>query len=155
MRQGILLGERKTSVFNRLVARGIDLLVAVTILFLGKALWAPLGVFGACVFCAFADGLGEGQSVGKRILGMRVVDAQTGAPCEFGASAVRNLPFVLALILGAIPWLWLFFLVVAAPLIAVELYIVLTVDTGVRLGDVMANTQVMEYADEEMLQRIQ
>jgi uncharacterized RDD family membrane protein YckC len=143
-RQGILLGERRTSVFNRLLARGIDCLIAVAMLILGKALWWPVGVALACGYCALADGLGEGQSVGKRILGLRVEDFSSQTPCDLAASCVRNLPFALALFLASAPLLWLFFLLVALPLLGLELYILVSVDSGVRLGDVLANTQVAE-----------
>jgi uncharacterized RDD family membrane protein YckC len=52
-----------------------------------------------------ADGLAGGQSVAKRWLGMAVVDAQSGAPCTFGQSFVRNL---LLAILGPLDWLFIF-----------------------------------------------
>ena len=147
-RQGILLGERRTSVFNRLVARGIDSLVGVAILILGKAVWWPLGIVLACGYASLADGLGDGQSVGKRILGLRVEDFSTNQGCDLASSCVRNLPFALALFLASTPLLWIFFLVVALPLLGLELFILVSVDSGVRLGDVLANTQVAERGEE-------
>jgi uncharacterized RDD family membrane protein YckC len=147
-RQGILLGERRTSVFNRLVARGIDSLIAVALLLLGKALWWPVGILLGCGYCAVSDGFGEGQSVGKRILGLRVEDFSSATGCDLGASCVRNLPFALALFLASAPLLWIFFLVLALPVLGLELYILMTVDSGVRLGDVLANTQVTERGQE-------
>ncbi len=143
-RQGILLGERHASVFNRLVARGIDTLIAVALLLLGKAMWWPVGCLLACGYCALSDGFGEGQSVGKRILGLRVEEFSTATVCSLGSSCVRNLPFVLALFLASAPLLWIFFLLVAVPLVGFELYILLSVHSGVRLGDILANTQVNE-----------
>jgi uncharacterized RDD family membrane protein YckC len=147
-RQGILLGERRTSVFNRLLARGIDSLIAVALLLLGKALWWPVGIALGCGYCALADGFGDGQSVGKRILGLRVEDFSAGTACDLAGSLVRNLPFALALFLASAPLLWIFFLLVALPLIALEVFILVSVDSGVRLGDVLANTQVAERGQE-------
>ncbi len=152
-RQGILLGERKTSVFNRVMARGIDCLIAVALLLLGKALWWPMGVLLGCGYAALADGFGDGQSPGKRIMGLRVEDFSSNTACDLAAACVRNLPFALAVFLASAPLLWIFFLVVAAPLIGLELFLVVSVDSGVRLGDVLANTQVADRG-QELLERL-
>lgn len=149
-RPGILLGDRRTSVFNRIMARSIDLLVAVTILILGKALWWPLGVGLATAFCALSDGFGDGQSIGKRILGLRVEGFAGNQGCDPASSIVRNLPFALAVFLASTPLLWLFFLLVALPLLALEGYLLFSVDSGVRLGDVLGNTQVVEQSVEAL-----
>ena len=146
-RSAIFLGERHTSVFNRLIAKAIDLLVVVAILFLGKALWQPAGILAAALLCAFQDAMGDGQSVGKRIMGLRVVDDRTGQACSYRLSAIRNVPFVLAVVFGAIPWLWLFLLLIAAPLMALEFFALLSIESGIRLGDVLGNTLVVEYED--------
>lgn len=152
-RQGILLGERRTSIFNRVVARGIDALVAVVLLLLGKAFWWPLGVALGCGYAALSDGFGDGQSVGKRIMGLRVEDFSSSTACDLAAACVRNLPFALAILLASTPILWIFFLVVGAPLIGLELFILVSVDSGVRLGDVLANTQVADRG-QELLERL-
>jgi uncharacterized RDD family membrane protein YckC len=59
----------------------------------------------AFLYTLFADGLEGGQSWGKRMVGIRVVSMQTGAPCSFGQSFVRNL---LLMILGPIDWIFIF-----------------------------------------------
>ena len=59
----------------------------------------------AFLYTLLADGLEGGQSYGKRMVGIRVVSAQTGAPCTFGQSLVRNL---LLTILGPIDWVFIF-----------------------------------------------
>ena len=53
----------------------------------------------------FADGLHEGQSLGKQMLGMRVVALDGIAPCTFRQSFVRNL---LLAVLGPLDWLFIF-----------------------------------------------
>ena len=46
------------------------------------------------LYYLFQDGLNTGRSLGKRIMSMRVVDAQTGIPCRYWQSVIRNLfPF--------------------------------------------------------------
>lgn len=149
-RSGILVGERHTSVFNRFVAKSIDFVLIVAIYFVGDALWTPVGVITAIVFCALQDGLGMGQSVGKRIIGLRVLDDETGLPCSLQRSVVRNLPFILVVLFAGITMLWVFALLIALPLICVETYLVVTVETGVRIGDVLANTLVVEYSEERV-----
>lgn len=42
------------------------------------------------VYSLTKDGLGKGQSIGKRCLGLKVVKCATGGPCTEGASALRN-----------------------------------------------------------------
>jgi hypothetical protein len=54
---------------------------------------------------SFADALDDGQSIGKRWLGIRVVDDITNAPCTFGQSFIRNL---LLAVLGPIDWIFIF-----------------------------------------------
>ncbi|MEP6493934.1 MAG: RDD family protein [bacterium] len=61
---------------------------------------------GWSVFYYFlADGLHDGQSLGKQWLGMRVIDSASGAPCTFGQSFIRNL---LLALLGPIDWVFIF-----------------------------------------------
>lgn len=61
---------------------------------------------GWAVFYYFlADGLHGGQSYGKRWLGMRVVSAETGEPCTFFQSFIRNL---LLAVLGPLDWIFIF-----------------------------------------------
>jgi len=147
-RTSILLGERYTSLFNRFSAKAIDLVVVIAVFYLGRALWPPLGIFAAAALIAFKDGLGTGQSIGKRIIGLRVIDDPTGIACSFRGSLVRNFPFLLAVLLAATPWLWVLFIVVGLPLIALEVYLLCALDSGIRLGDVLGNTVVIEYLEE-------
>jgi uncharacterized RDD family membrane protein YckC len=51
----------------------------------------PIGLF----YWLFADGLPGGQSFGKKLLGISVIDANTGRACDLGASCIRNVLLVL------------------------------------------------------------
>ena len=53
----------------------------------------PLGYF------LFSDGFPHGQSIGKKLIGISVVNMHTGKPCSYLGSFLRNGP---ALILGAL-----------------------------------------------------
>ena len=65
----------------------------------------PAGMFFGLIYVLLADGLPGGQSFGKRINNTAVVDAETGAPCTFGQSFVRN---IILTVLGIIDWLFIF-----------------------------------------------
>ena len=43
-----------------------------------------------CVYNCIKDGIREGQSIGKGLMGMRVVDFQTGMPATMNQSFIRN-----------------------------------------------------------------
>ena len=71
----------------------------------------------------FADAMEGGQSFGKRAVGTAVVHSESGQPCTFGQSFVRNL---LLYLLGPIDWIFIFG------------------ERHQRLGDKLANTIVVE-----------
>lgn len=59
----------------------------------------------ALAYLLLADGLEGGQSYGKRVMKIAVVDAKTGVPCTFGQSFIRN---VLLLAIGLFDWVFIF-----------------------------------------------
>jgi uncharacterized RDD family membrane protein YckC len=99
---------RSASVFGRLAAKVIDALVAaIVMVILAALLWTMLptqllvflpvfcvlaGTFGFVVYTVFAEYY-EGQTVGKRIMGIRVV-RESGARISLGQSVLRQLPFL-------------------------------------------------------------
>ena len=148
-RSTILIGERKTTVFQRISAKGIDLMLLAALYFLGNVLFPYLGLFAACLLSSFQDATGVGQSVGKKIIGLRVMDDVTGSSCSFENSFFRNLPLTLFIFLSAFPICWGFALILVVPVLILEFYFISTIDTGVRLGDIMGNTLVVEYFEEQ------
>lgn len=95
----------------RLGAPLIDTVLIVLIVFLSAlvGMAAPslglLGVVVALAYLLLADGLPQGQSVGKRVLDIAVIDRRTLRPCTYGQSFLRN--FLLAL-LGIFDWIFIF-----------------------------------------------
>lgn len=77
----------------------------------------------------FRDGFGEGQSWGKKICGLMVVNLNNNQPCDKGKSFLRNIV------------LWV---LNALALSIVELIVLLVNDKGHRLGDMVGTTQVIE-----------
>jgi len=69
----------------------------------GGVLMVPAGLWAAFYYL-FADGFPGGQSLGKKWIGMYVIDEKSGEPCTWGDSLVRNLFGAL----GLIDWLFIF-----------------------------------------------
>ncbi len=90
----------------------IDPLFAVALIWIG-------------FYLLFQDGINKGRSFGKRIMSMRVVNAETGAPCSYGKSILRNL-FILI------------------PLVNIVDALMIFGDKRQRLGDKLAKTLVVK-----------
>ena len=147
-RGGIFLAARHTSVFNRISAKSVDFIIASAIFVLGEAVLSPLGFFLSSIYAAFGDGMGNGQSIGKRIFGLRVVESATNVSCSYQESLIRNLPFSLMFLLSIIPLFWGMLMLIAIAVLGFEVYLLFNLESGIRLGDVLANTVVTEDADE-------
>lgn len=129
---------------TRLIAKAIDLFIVLCF-----SIWLyPLGLILGIVYIALSDGLSNGQSAGKKFMGFAVKSLKDGSPCSYKQSIIRNLPFVLPLSLAIVPfWGWILGGFLAIALIGLELYLLYNLDSGHRLGDVMADTSVMANDD--------
>ena len=66
-------------------------------------------------------------------------------PASIRASILRNAPVGVATFFAIIPvWGWLILGIVGIPLMIMEVYLMATVGTGHRLGDVMGDTEVVQ-----------
>jgi uncharacterized RDD family membrane protein YckC len=72
-------------------------------------------------YTLMADGMFNGQSIGKKFMGLYVIDAKTNEPCTYAKSVLRNVTYIL----GVIDWIFI---------IGKERR---------RLGDRLASTRVM------------
>jgi len=77
------------------------------------------------------DGLGKGQSFGKKAVGLMVIDIEKNCPCSYGKSCFRNIIMTLVNMIPFVGWL-------------IEPIMVLATEDGRRLGDKAANTQVID-----------
>ena len=79
---------------QRIYAWLIDL-----VLFLGLgAFFGGLGWIASTGYWLLRDGLFEGQSIGKRVMGLKVVAGEARGSCRFPTSAIRNLLWVIPII---------------------------------------------------------
>ncbi len=145
-------GERKEltqpGFSDRAIARAIDFIIVAALC----GIIPKAGYLAGLVYLLIADGLFHGRSIGKKLAGLRVVRSDTAGAvteCGFKESVYRNSPFaagyILYGILGAIPLLgWLFSLAVIAVILGFECLVMLGSDVGMRLGDEIAKTRVVE-----------
>ena len=135
----------KLDVRARLAARLIDVAIALVPLFL---LPPPGGALIAALFLLVADALFQGQSPGKKCLGLKVVRIESRLCAGVRCSARRNALLALPPLLTAIPGhgVWI------APLVALTIALVELIHArrhplGQRLGDMWAGTQVIDGRD--------
>jgi hypothetical protein len=57
---------------------------------------------------------------------------------------LRNAPFALVALFSALPILWLVFFLAGLPIVAFEAWRAYTDQQGIRLGDIFADTQVVD-----------
>ena len=123
------------SLLNRGVARSIDLVLALAIAdVLPRAGW-----IAAVLYVLVADGVMNGQSIGKMVLGLRVLNSE-GEPCGIKDSILRNALLGIGVFLWNIPLLgWLMLL----GAVGIELLVLVGSKSGLRLGDELAKTSVV------------
>ena len=130
----------KVARFSRLLAKAIDLFIVLIL----SIFFYPVGIILSFIYMGIADSLQNGQSVGKRFMGMSVISLEDGSPCSVKQSFIRNLPILIPLLFAIVPfWGWIISIVVGLPLVSLEVYLIYKLDSGHRLGDVMADTTVM------------
>jgi len=141
----------KASLGNRFLASLLDSFIMIGLLtpallfyFLGIAALASSTTDASILFFIIAvclyilpfiysfikDGLGEGQSWGKKAVGLMVVHLPNNTPCTKGRSALRGL---IGFLISFVPLGWM-----------IEPIMVLATDDGRRLADRVANTQVID-----------
>ena len=131
------------SILNRAVSRGIDLVIALAV---AEAL-PRAGWFAAVLYILVADGVAGGQSLGKKLLGLRVIGAD-GEPCGLKDSIMRNLMFGLGILFWTLLHPILGWPLLAAA-IGVEFLVLIGSDKGRRLGDELAGTTVVDVMGHE------
>lgn len=134
---GAPLVQPKAGVFNRVVAKFIDVLVALLL----AELPGRVGVIAGLTYIGVADGLMGGRSVGKRLIGLRTVMRKTGRPADFRASVLRNTTIGFLYLLYRIPLVGWAFAVFG---LGFEMLLIIGSHEGLRLGDEIAGTVVAE-----------
>jgi hypothetical protein len=125
----------KATVLNRFIAKILDLLI---VLGLGE-IAAPYGFWAGLWYLLVADGF-SGQSIGKRLIGLQTWVSELHSGAGFKDSIIRNMPIAIGYFLWQIPYVgWLG----AMAILSVEGLLVIGNDRGLRIGDELAHTQVI------------
>ncbi len=127
---------KRAGLLLRVFAKVLDfILIAAAAEIVPKA-----GFYAGLAYLLISDGLFDGRSIGKLLIGLRVVSA-AGEPCSMRESIMRNAPLGAGLLLYKIPWIgWIFLVFISA----VEFLILLGSKNGMRFGDELAGTLVIE-----------
>lgn len=142
----------RTRPIRRVVAKFIDLFV---VMLASIAVIYPLGPLVGFLYSILADAIPfkgfEGQSLGKKLMRLRVVSTKVGSSrvgrvrLTYRESIIRNAPVGVATFFALIPvWGWFILALIGFPLMVVEIYLLARAPGGQRLGDVMADTEVVE-----------
>jgi len=139
-RKYLLKSAIKVATLARILAKAIDLFIVIILALVAY----PVGIFLSMTYICLCDAFQNGQSVGKKFMGFSVVSMIDGSPCTFKQSVIRNLPLSVPLIFAIIPmWGWIFTFLIGSVLCAVEIYFIFHLESGHRVGDVMADTSVI------------
>jgi len=127
---------------NRVIGKSIDLLIVIALASIPLYPASPLAAFLYILIC---DGLKGGQSLGKRVVGLGVVNTLTGKESDFRDSIVRNSTVAVPVLFFMVPLVgWILWIVIGIPILAIELYLMTRLEQQARLGDTMADTKVID-----------
>jgi len=129
--------SKRAGLLVRTVAKILDfIIIAAAAEVVPKA-----GFYAGLVYILIGDGLFGGRSLGKRLVGLRVVSAMSGKPCTIRESAIRNSIFGVGYFFTVLQWVGWFFVLIAA---VFEFVVLLGNKDLKRLGDEMAKTLVLD-----------
>ncbi len=135
----------KPIVLNRMIGKAIDLTVMIA---LASIPLYPAGPLAAFLYILICDGLSSGCSPGKRVVGLRVINTTTGKPASFKDSIVRNSTVAIPVLFFMVPLVgWVLWFLIGIPVLAIEIYLMTRLEQHARLGDTMADTQVLEGSE--------
>lgn len=133
--------DKKANTLHRFIAKAIDLLIVG---FLSEIFY-PFGFLAGVLYILIADGFFDGQSIGKKLIGLKTVTVLDERRIEFKESIARNSFLALALAFSFIPFIGYFLLfTVGLFIFSVEGYFIIKSPKGERLGDRLAFTHVID-----------
>jgi uncharacterized RDD family membrane protein YckC len=130
-------GFSKADVVHRFIAKFIDFLIVAAL----DRLIPSVGFFAGMTYLLIADGLFQGRSFGKRLIGLQTLRADNGAAVSFRESILRNIPFAAAYLFMILPFVgW----IIGGGIVLIEALLTIGNLQGHRLGDEIAKTQVID-----------
>ena len=127
----------KASALNRFIAKFIDLLIVAGL----YEITPRIGFIGGMMYLLIADGFPQGKSLGKWLIRLQTFVPATRSVCTFRESIIRNFPLAMGYFLFLIPYVgWL----LTGAIFAFEGLLIIGNGLGLRIGDELAGTQVLE-----------
>jgi len=130
---------QKVSPLNRSVAKAIDIIIILIF----ALILNPIGPVIAIFYSVCADGF-EGKSIGKRLVNLQTINSITRIPAGFKESIIRNIPIGIFIFFASIPIFWILLIILGIPLLLLEVYLFWTLESGNRIGDILADTTVVQ-----------
>lgn len=122
-----------------LLLRTVAKLLDFIIIYAALEIVPKAGFFAGLAYLLIGDGLFEGQSIGKKLIRLRVVSADTLRPCTFRDSILRNSTFAI----GFLFYNWTGWVLVGI-IAALEFIFLLGSSNRTRIGDELAKSIVIE-----------
>jgi len=136
---------KRASLLLRIFAKVLDFILIAA----AAEVVPSAGFYAGLLYLLISDGLFDGRSIGKLLIGLRVVSVTSDEPCSMKESIVRNAPLGAGLLLYKLPWVgWIFIILVSI----LEFLILLGSKNGMRLGDELAKTTVVEKVSRKAAQ---
>jgi hypothetical protein len=132
---------QRAGLLLRTVARVIDfVIIAAAVEVVPKA-----GYFAGLIYLLIGDGLLNGRSLGKKLIGIQAVSIDMFRPCTFRESIIRNCTFGIGFLFYKMFWFgWIFI-----ALISIAEFVILLGSKGkMRIGDELAKTTVIDNPQE-------
>ena len=132
---------QRAGLLLRTVARAIDfVIIAAAVEVVPKA-----GFFAGLIYLLIGDGLFNGRSLGKKLIGIQVVSVNTFRPCTYRESIIRNFTFGIGFLFYKVLWFgWTFVALISI----FEFLILLGSKSKMRIGDEIAKTTVIDNPQE-------
>jgi len=128
---------KRAGLLLRSVAKIIDLIMVAA----AAEMIPRAGFFAGPAYLLISDGLFNGKSLGKQLIGLKVISLASGNACSVRESILRNLILCLGVALWRIPLIgWILMLLI----LGFEFIMLLGSKEGMRLGDEIAKTTVIE-----------
>ena len=141
----------QSNIFNRFIAKILDFFIMLIFAYPLQFVFSPLPDLIALAYISCSDAFPHGRSLGKRMLHLKVIHSETKASCTLRQSIIRNLPFGLLIFFRLFPAAFgsVFTILLVLPLIGLEIYLLVTLDTQKRFFDVIADTCVVAAEDHD------
>lgn len=140
---------KKVHAVDRYMAKGLDTIILVVIMLITTVIWYPVAAVVAIAYALFHDRFSNGSSPGKIIMGLKVIKIPNEEdPVTWKVSAIRNISFAIFTLFAVIPMMgWILMFLIGIPLLIFEAYLIYSLESGYRLGDILAGTRVVSIKE--------